>query len=184
MKTATPQSVPPGVRSSVGINRSAAASINAASGAVKNVYACETAASDDGAAAAAGRVCASALSTATAAAIPVAPTVPTVLRKSRRFGCSLIFKSRIPYPKSQIPKPKTWQLLSDSGDDMTCRAAVVVDQLFGRAAARNLADAQALDGKTTLGHRGSNRVSEAAGRVMILDGNDALRFSCAPQQRS
>ena len=71
-------------------------------------------------------------STPTAAAIPVAPTVPTVLRKSRRFSCSVIVKRP---PASR----------GDGRDDMACRNAVVVEQLLGRAAARNLADAEALD---------------------------------------
>src|SRR6185369_7081092 len=75
-------------------------------------------------------------------------------------------------------------LRGDRRDDVTRRDAIVIDQLFGRAAARNLADAQAFDGKTTLGHRGSNRVSDATSRIVILDGNEALRFSCAPQQRT
>src|SRR5678815_1341157 len=66
---------------------------------------------------------------------------------------------------------------------MTGRDAVVVDELFGRTAARNLADAQAFDGKTALGHCGRDGIPDATRRVVILNGDDALRFPCTPQQR-
>src|SRR5262245_50628758 len=85
MNVATPQSVPLGVNASAGINRSTAASTNAASGEVRNVYECTA----GGGAVEGGADCGiGAASAGTLAAAPVAPMAPRPFRNLRRAGWS------------------------------------------------------------------------------------------------
>src|SRR5213076_2840801 len=56
-------------------------------------------------------------------------------------------------------------------NDVTRGNAVPVEQLFGLAAARDLANGEAMNGQPGIRDRRRDRVTDAARRVVILDGD-------------
>src|SRR6266542_1919514 len=60
----------------------------------------------------------------------------------------------------------------------------MIDKLLRRAAARNVADAEPLDGEPAGAHAGGHRIADAARGVVILDRDDPLRVARASQQRA
>ena len=74
--------------------------------------------------------------------------------------------------------------LLDGLDDVPGRDAVALEQLLGLAAARDLADGEPVDGKAGGDDRLADRVAQAAGRVVILDGDDPAAASpCAARDQ-
>src|SRR4029078_10386373 len=69
-------------------------------------------------------------------------------------------------------------------NDVTRGDAVVIEELFGCTAARNLAHGEAMDGEAVTGHRRCHRIADAAGDVVVLDGDQtALGFARAAHER-
>src|SRR4051812_10379099 len=80
---------------------------------------------------------------------------------------------RRPGRYARPPSGRALQQRLDRLDDVLCRDAVALEKLLGLAAARDLAHGEPADAEAGGGDRLADRVAEAAGGIVILDGDDA-----------